>query len=600
MQQVYQAGLPRISSTLLPARIATAWQEVHEQLGAENSRPSPVAGRRRTAAHDPLVSVCLVHYERPRLLTRALNHLFEQSYRNMEIIIVDDGSRSPAAKAALDRLEESHRSDRLSIIRSANRYLGAARNLAASAARGDYLLFHDDDNLAEPDEIRLFVRAAQNGHFEILTSQCYVFKEGSHPDTGRIEYFPIGIGGDHSFFSNRFGDANALVARSAFEKVGGFSELRDVGWEDWEFFLRAFLQGIRIGVVPRPLFRYQSSPIGMLAGGSPVRNNARIFDAVREIRPALSADVLQMARRDAVSQQVLDRTWDMLGREPFGFLHRELMALEPNSEAAMTKIVDLAFYLGRHDDALELGLGTPSIRDQLHRLLTASGTLGLREARLVPERCTVLPNNEQAFEIEGWLATDSLGPLRIRGVMFGRRRFWIEDYTALPRGDVAASTGQRGAPPVGFRLTIVEDSAAAALTGEETTEIALDRVGYDFPEREVPIVVAVDGRHDVRIVKGCIERFTPVCRRLLRLPAAAGSGFTGRLGFLLEPQPEDGRVVCGSETSPLIDVGEQRFEAFSPGISSFAGTPEPSELPVLALYSRNDLSVMEAVAYRWN
>ncbi len=380
LADIYEAGLPRITSTLSPAHIARAWEQLHESLDPVRLKPHSASNRAGRSGRDtPLVSVCLVHHERPKLLVRALEHLFEQTYPNIEIIVVDDGSESAAATAMLDELEADHGHSNFRIIRSSNQYLGAARNLAANMARGDYLMFHDDDNVAEPREIEIFMQAARTGKFEVLTAQYYVFKDNDRPETGKIEYFPIGVGGTHSFFSNRFGDANALVTRSAFDTVGGFTERYGVGWEDWEFFLKAYLKGIQIGIVPRPLFRYHCSSAGMLASGSPSRNNARIFDAVRDAKPMLTADLLEMVRRDAIAQQVLDKTWDTLGSEPFGFLHRELMALQPNSDEARTKMVDLAFHLRRFDDALELGLGSPSTRDQLYSLFAASSSFGSRE-----------------------------------------------------------------------------------------------------------------------------------------------------------------------------------------------------------------------------
>ena len=563
LEHVSTFGLQQISSILSPSRTMETWQRTHECLCQLRTQPHRSGQARKYGGKRPLVSVCLIHHERPKLLMRALEHLFQQTYTNTEIIIVDDGSKSAAASVMLDDLEASHGGNRFKIIRSSNQYLGAARNLAASVAQGNYLMFHDDDNVSEPYEMDHFVHAAEAGNFEILTAQSYVFKEGDSPTNGKIEFFPIGIGGPHSFFANRFGDANALVARSAFECVGGFSEMQGVGWEDWEFFLKAYLKGIRIGIVPRPLFRYQSSAAGMLATGSPVRNNARIFDAVRHAKPILVADLLQLARRGAVAQQILDRTWELLGREPFGYLHRELMALEPNSEEAKTKIVDIAFHLGRIEDAVELGLGSFTTRDQLYRLLTMSGISG--KPRLVAEPCAILPNSGQAYEIAGWLATTDLKPLRICGIRVGDQRFRIESYKSIPRADVATSFGRSFNPTIGFKLTAVEDFTVDTEIDGELTELAVagEGIANGF---QSPVAVNIEGGNGSGEVKGWIERMTPLCRRLICLPDINGHNFTGRIEFVLEPQPASGRIICKSTTSALVGLGEGRFEAFAEGV----------------------------------
>ncbi len=210
----------------------------------------------------------------------------------------------------------------------------------------------------------------------------------------------------------------------------------------------------------------------------------------------------------------------------------------------------------------------------------------------------MLSDKNRAYEIEGWLATGELVPLRICNVLIGQQCFSVETYEAALRQDVAASQGQNGMPLVGFKLYIAENPGF--IRQEDTTEIGLDRVGYDFPSLDGPIRLTVRGRHDVRVVSGWIERLTPVCRKLVRLPIAGRAGFTGRLEFLLHPQPEDGRIVWRTEASPLICVGEKRFEAFSAGLNSLPEVAGNPDVPVLSLYSRNDLSIMEAVAYRWN
>ena len=67
-------------------------------------------------------------------------------------------------------------------------------------------------------------------------------------------------------FRNCFGDANALVRRTTFEALGGFTEDSGVGHEDWELWVRAVLRGYHILVVPEPLYWYRVlASGGMLA-----------------------------------------------------------------------------------------------------------------------------------------------------------------------------------------------------------------------------------------------------------------------------------------------------------------------------------------------
>lgn len=348
-------GLPWICSTLDPALIAQAWSQCLKTM-LENTccQTQPVSH-----APMPLISVCMVHYERPLLLKQALSALMKQSYDNIEIIIVDDGSTSADAHACLDELEQDQHRFPVRIIRTGNRYLGAARNMAASHARGEFLLFHDDDNLAEQNEVEIFVRAALESGCDILTSQCWVFRSGAHniEKNRRIEYFPLGIGGVYSFFRNRFGDANALFRRTVFHDLGGFTELHGVGWEDWELFLRAFMRGVRIGIVPEPLFNYRVSPKGMLATGDARLGMERLYTLLDEEKPRIGSEFFRYIQRHEMKQQSHAHLQKILRREKASDLHLQLAGLPPNSHEARMRLSDLAFALGRSADAVDLAMG---------------------------------------------------------------------------------------------------------------------------------------------------------------------------------------------------------------------------------------------------
>ncbi|PWB82312.1 MAG: hypothetical protein C3F11_12580 [Methylocystaceae bacterium] len=364
IERVIDKGMPRLKSTLNPEMISKSWIDCHESIDAALRTNE----QREPSTFGPLVSVCLTHYERPNLLRKAIERILEQTYDNIEILIVDDGSRRSDAHSYFDELESKQRRFPIKIIRSANRYLGAARNLAASHARGEYILFHDDDNLAELDEIEIFVRAAIASGNEILTSQYWMFNSNdgdAWPQKKKLAYFPIGIGGVFSFFRNRFGDANALIEKNAFERIGGFTELRGVGWEDWEFFLRAYIQGAKMGVVPEPLFNYRVSANGMLATGDAVANHERLYAMLDLERPKISGDLLRYAQKDLLERELTEWLSAKLGDETGGNLHRELASLEPNSLEARLKLSDLAFAIGRTADAIEIGAADVAQREKL-------------------------------------------------------------------------------------------------------------------------------------------------------------------------------------------------------------------------------------------
>jgi GT2 family glycosyltransferase/glycosyltransferase involved in cell wall biosynthesis len=246
------------------------------------SAPTNTAGL--TVESSPLVSVCLVHYDRPHMLTHALDSLRAQTYRNFEVVLVDDGSPSDAAQAFLDSLEPEFEARNWKIVRQSNRYLGAARNQAAHAADGAYLLFMDDDNYAMPDEIAVFVQAALHSRADILTCVAKLFHGEGPPERVAHYWLPLGGAVGPGLYRNVFGDANALWKRDAFLRTGGYTTDYGVGHEDWELFAEATLSGLRLETVPQALFWYR------VHGGSMLRSGDVWADHARSVRPYVRHD----------------------------------------------------------------------------------------------------------------------------------------------------------------------------------------------------------------------------------------------------------------------------------------------------------------------
>ncbi len=259
-----------LSRGIRPARFRIApedtdrgWVDMHEQLAARARRARQTPGR--PSRPDPLVSVCITHRERPALLQQALDAIERQTYRRFEVILVDDGSERPETIAALDALEPGFRRRGWRIIRQANRYPGAARNTAARAARGKYLVFMDDDNCAKPETLATFVGAAATSGADIVTCFLDVFHgdkaPGRKPAAHRWSFIggALGVG----LIRNCFGDTSCLVRASVYRALGGMTEDFGLGCEDWEFFAKAAVKGYHITVVPEALVWYRASSTGV-------------------------------------------------------------------------------------------------------------------------------------------------------------------------------------------------------------------------------------------------------------------------------------------------------------------------------------------------
>lgn len=104
-----------------------------------------------------LVSVLIPVYNVSRYLPQCLDSVISQTYRRLEIIIIDDGSTDDSGSIC-DRYAE--RDDRIHVIHSGNRGLSAARNLGLENASGQYVSFLDSDDWIEPHTIETLMNAA--------------------------------------------------------------------------------------------------------------------------------------------------------------------------------------------------------------------------------------------------------------------------------------------------------------------------------------------------------------------------------------------------------------------------------------------------------
>ena len=96
-----------------------------------------------------MISVMMLTYNREKFVARAIESILNQTYKDFEFIIVDNGSDDNSGKI-VD--EYAKKDDRIRVIHlSPNRGIAAGRNAAVDEAKGDYTTFVDDDDWAEPD-----------------------------------------------------------------------------------------------------------------------------------------------------------------------------------------------------------------------------------------------------------------------------------------------------------------------------------------------------------------------------------------------------------------------------------------------------------------
>ncbi|MBI4969664.1 MAG: glycosyltransferase family 2 protein [Rhodospirillales bacterium] len=211
---------------------------------------------------DPRVSIVIPCFNGGADLAETLASLEAQTYRNFEVLIVDDGSTDPATIAYLDSLPSPYR-----VLRQANHGLPAARNAGLRAAQGRFLLPLDCDDLLAPEFLRLCLAALEsNPDAGFAFTQMRLI--GELKGVTRKRYNPFA-----QLFLNQLPYC-LFLRHEAWEQAGGYDETMRQGYEDWEFNIRLAKHGFHGVALDPALFVYRVRAGGMLNSVSRSRHAA--------------------------------------------------------------------------------------------------------------------------------------------------------------------------------------------------------------------------------------------------------------------------------------------------------------------------------------
>jgi len=123
----------------------------------------------------PLVTVIIPVYDRGYCLIEAVNSVLEQTHRNLECIVVDDGSRDNSYELAVAAAAAD---PRLRVFTQDNAGVSAARNHGLREARGEYVTFLDSDDLMTPFRVRRQLELLAETGCDAVVGECEIFAVG--------------------------------------------------------------------------------------------------------------------------------------------------------------------------------------------------------------------------------------------------------------------------------------------------------------------------------------------------------------------------------------------------------------------------------------
>ena len=213
----------------------------------------------------PLVTVVIPIYNVEKYLDRCVISIVNQTYKNIEIILVDDGSPDNCPQMCD---EWAKKDERIRVVHKRNAGLGMARNSGLEIARGEYILFIDSDDYLDLSTIELCVSSALHNNSDVV-----IFGRKDVDDDGVVGEMNIKTNTDvftgdevqHTLlpavFSYKMGfgvsAAGRMYRTDIFRKHNlRFKSEREIISEDAYFALELFSKDVTVSIVSKNLYHY--------------------------------------------------------------------------------------------------------------------------------------------------------------------------------------------------------------------------------------------------------------------------------------------------------------------------------------------------------
>jgi len=196
------------------------------------------------------VSIVIAYYKQPEFLLDAVSSACRQTYKNTEIILVDDGSPDNTAEVVAKAWP-------VKLIRQTNRGLASARNTGIMNMRGQLFLPLDSDDILTENAVEEMVRVYKSSGADIIAPSMQTF--GTSQEQVILMASPT---------LNDFRTGNripycSLFKRSDVQEVGGYSKRMAEGYEDLYLTINLLSKGRKIVTIPQPLFYYRTKEDSM-------------------------------------------------------------------------------------------------------------------------------------------------------------------------------------------------------------------------------------------------------------------------------------------------------------------------------------------------
>ncbi|NIS74100.1 MAG: glycosyltransferase [Deltaproteobacteria bacterium] len=220
----------------------------------------------------PTVSVLMPVYNASATLSDCIESVLSQTYADLELVCVDDGSTDGSARMIQ---EAGKRDRRVKLIRGGRRGIVGALNLGLTACSGKFIARMDADDIMHSERIREQLRYfSDGGRFDLIGARVRMISDSGvlSPGVMRYETWTNSLLSHEAMMQDLFVESPLVhptffLRKEYYEELGGY---RDHPWaEDYDLILRAYLKNATFGKVPEPLLLWRDS------GERLIRNDRR-------------------------------------------------------------------------------------------------------------------------------------------------------------------------------------------------------------------------------------------------------------------------------------------------------------------------------------
>lgn len=205
-----------------------------------------------------IISIIMATYNRAHLISESLNSILNQSYKNWECLVIDDGSSDNTSEIVNFYFKKDSRINYFKRSDSHQKGLPGCRNYGLEKSSGDYVIFFDDDDIVHPENLSTCIKILEGSEFDF----CHYEKRSFIDDVQefdklprQISKFSIGPEEIEAVVTNDIALASCTVMwkSKCFDKINFLESLKYA--EEWECYLRILLKGYS-GVGIRAILYY--------------------------------------------------------------------------------------------------------------------------------------------------------------------------------------------------------------------------------------------------------------------------------------------------------------------------------------------------------